>query len=275
MNVPRVVGVGEIQASLGPFEEIAPIGGPSGSGECWRVRVNGQIHVVKIIVREHEPGRFEREVAALGRLNSPRVMRVFHTGEIVTPAGRFPYLESEFVPGGSLFEHLRRGVPTDVDLRAFLLELLRGLAELDTSLIVHRDLKPENIILRDGNWGHPVVIDLGICRLVDQTPFTVYPWAMGTWPYMAPEQLRAERATHRSDIWAATVIAAEAAAGAHPFRRGERAPPPDWDQRLRAGVTIPGSRPAGLRDWALRAGNYRAYRRPTAARSIELLEGGW
>jgi serine/threonine protein kinase len=272
----RRVSADEVNAALGPFDELNPLGDRSGSGECWVTRNGDQLEVVKVVVHEHEPGRFAREVEALARLASPRVMRVHDQGSVTTSAGTFPYLRSEFVEGGNLSDYLRSNPPPDdPTLREFLLELLRGLGELADARIVHRDLKPENIILRDGQPGHPVVIDLGLSRLVDTTSFTVYPWAFGTWPYMAPEQLRAERATDRSDVWAAAIIAAEVAAGEHPFYRGEASIPNDWNVRLLAGPSIRGSRPAALRDWVSAGANYRAYRRPSAARSVQHLEETW
>lgn len=273
---PRLVDADEVNNLLGPFDEIIPIGDRSGSGECWVARNGTDRHVIKIVVHEHEPGRFEREVRALARISSSRLMRVIDHGEIAARAGTFPYLRSEFVPGGNVREHLARDpLPDDATIRAFLLELLRGLIELDEARIVHRDLKPENIVLRNGDWAQPVIIDLGLSRLVDASSFTVYPWAMGTWQYMAPEQLRAERANDRSDVWATAIMAAELAAGVHPFHRGEPTLPHDWDDRLQAGPTVPGSRPAALRDWIAAAAHYRAYRRPSAARSATDLEANW
>lgn len=273
----RTVTAQDIEASLGSFDSLTEIGQPSGSGECWRAERGGQVFALKVIVKEHEPGRFDREVEALKRLNSSRVMRVDSRGELQTASGnRYPYLLSEFVPGGDLGSHLSAGTPTDAELREFLLELLRALEELHAVGVVHRDLKPENVILRDGKWETPVIIDLGLSRLVDATSFTVYPWAFGTWPYMAPEQLGAERAIEQTDIWAIAVIAAEVSTGAHPFRQpGEKSPPPDWDSRLRGGITVPGSRPAALHELVARAGHHRAYRRPTATNAIALIEGSW
>lgn len=272
----RRVNADEVNSALGPFDALDPIGDRSGSGECWVARTGDDHHVVKIIVHEHEPGRFEREVSALARLDSPRVMQVHDHGEITTPGGTFPYLRSEFIPGGNLAVHLATDpAPADATIRGFVIEFVRGLAEFADARIVHRDLKPENVILRDGLWNQPVIIDLGLSRLVDATTFTVYPWAMGTWRYMAPEQLRAERANDRSDVWAAAIIAAEVAAGSHPFFRGEASIPRDWDTRLRAGPTVPSSRPAALRDWISAGAHYRGYRRPSAARSVELLEETW
>ena len=57
---------------------------------------------------------------------------------------------------------------------------------------------------------------------------------------MAPEQLRAERATDRSDLWALAVVAGELAAGRHPFWQGEAVrPPADWDEDYGAASPCP------------------------------------
>jgi serine/threonine protein kinase len=243
----RVVTESDLQAALGPFDELVPIGARSGSGEAWRARKGSDVLGVKVVVHEHQPGRFSREVAALKRITSPRVMRIIDDGTIPVGGTDYPYIVSEYVEGQNVRDQLAGGAPDDAELREFLVQLLRGLEEFKDVEIVHRDLKPENIICRDSRWTEPVIIDLGLSRLIDaSTPLTVYPWLGGTWQYMAPEQLRGERAYHKTDMWAVGVIAAELAAGHHPFYRpGETPLPPDWDDRLRAGISVPGSRPAG------------------------------
>lgn len=275
--MPRTITEGDIQAALGPFDELTPIGSQSGSGEAWRACKGTDVLGIKVIVHEHEPGRFAREVDALKRISSPRVMRILDDGKLTVGTDTYPYLVSEFVEGRNVREQLVGfGPPTDVELRAFLIELLRGLEEFKTAGIVHRDLKPENIILRIGDWTQPVIIDLGLSRLIDATSMTVYPWGYGTWLYMAPEQLRGERAIHQSDMWAVAVIAGELAGGQHPFHRpGEMPIPTDWDTRLRARISLPGSRPAALRDVIVMAGDYRAYRRSDAHRAREMIEANW
>lgn len=265
----------DIEAALGPCEEAARVGSPSGMGECWRVVQNGEVKACKVITRSYESERFDREVEAMQRIGSPRVVRVLGRGMLTTAddGEDHPYLLSDFLPGGDVRENVTaNGWPDDAQLRAFLLAVLGGVAELHRENVVHRDLKPENIILLNGDWTQPVIIDLGLSRLIDLSSVTVYPWAGGTWPYMAPEQLQGERAFDRSDVWAITVIAAELASQQHPFWRDERNPPPDWDARLQAGMAIPGSRPAGLRDWLRSAGAYPGYRRPTAEDARQQLE---
>jgi serine/threonine protein kinase len=276
MPAGRVTSEADIQAALGPFDELVPIGGPSGSGEAWRARSGQDVFAVKVVVHEHEPGRFEREVAALKLIDSARVMRILRDGHLTVGGTTYPYIVSEFVEGQNARGQLAAGAPNDDDLRSFLVELLRGLEEIKAAGIVHRDLKPENVILRGGDWAQPVVIDLGLSRLIDASSMTVYPWAYGTWQYMAPEQLRGERAIHQSDMWAVAVIAGELATGQHPFHRpGETPLPADWDARLRAGVIVPGSRPAALRDMVAAVGDYRAYRRTDARRTREAIEAAW
>lgn len=268
----------DIEAALGACEEAARMGSPSGSGECWRLVQNGQVFACKVVTKMSEPERFEREVTGLQRINSPRVVNVRGRGELTTAddGTQHPYLLSEFLDGGDVRANLAAsGVPDDASLRAFLHGTLEGIEQLHAANIIHRDIKPENIILRGGDWTQPVLIDLGLSRLVDLSSLTVYPWAGGTWPYMAPEQLRAERAMDRTDLWALAVVAGELATGQHPFWRGEGTPPADWDARLQAGIAVPGGRPAGLRDWVREAGHYAAYRRPTASRARQRLDELW
>ncbi len=247
-------------------------------GECWRIVQNGAVTACKVITTGYDEERFNREVSAMQRINSSRVVRVFSRGKLTTAddGKEHPYFLSEFLAGGDVRQHIDSGhQPNDGELRAFTLAVLEGVADLHAASVVHRDLKPENILLLNGDWTQPVIIDLGLARLIDLTSVTVYPWIGGTWTYMAPEQLRAERAFDRTDIWAVAVIAAELAAARHPFWQGEPHPPPDWDSRLRAGMTIPGFRPAGLRDWLRIAGAYPGYRRPAATVAKQQLETMW
>jgi serine/threonine protein kinase len=247
-------------------------------GECWRIVQNGEVKACKVITKTYDPERFDREVKAMQRINSPRVVRVHDRGMLITAddGKQPPDLLSDYLAGGDVREHIIAGNwPDDGQLRAFTLAVLEGVEELHRENVVHRDLKPDNIILLNGDWTKPVIIDLGLARLIDLTTVTVYPWIGGTWTYMAPEQLRAERAFDRTDVWAVAVIVAELAAGQHPFWRGEPNPPADWHGRLQAGMNIPGSRPAGLRDWLLLAGEYRGYRRPTAIIARQQLESMW
>ena len=64
--------------------------------------------------------------------------------------------------------------------------------------LLHRDLKPANVALRSGDYGQPVILDLGFAKLLDIESITKYPTLIGTTLYMAPEQLRGEERRGRA-----------------------------------------------------------------------------
>jgi eukaryotic-like serine/threonine-protein kinase len=162
--MPRVMQDTEISAQLGPFDAVTPIGEPSGSGECWKLEKGSSIEALKVIVKNPEPERFDREVHALERVDSPLVMDVHHFGNDLAAADgtRYCYLVSEFIDGGDVRRHINAGsLPDDAELREFIHAVARGLELLHSNQIIHRDIKPENIVLRGGDWANPVIIDLG------------------------------------------------------------------------------------------------------------------
>jgi serine/threonine-protein kinase len=95
--------------------------------------------------------------------------------------------------------------------------LLVGVRDIHASGTIHRDIKPGNIALRDGNWSQPVLLDLGLARGVDETTITVYPGRIGTARYMAPEQLKGQRARKAADLFAAGAVVRELIGRRHPF----------------------------------------------------------
>jgi serine/threonine protein kinase len=170
----------EITHKLGAFDAVSPLGSPSGSGECWKLERGAEALALKVIVKHPDPDRFDREVEALQRVESARVMHLVDYGTDLAAADgtEYSYLLSEFIDGGDLRSHLvAESVPPDDQLRSFLVGCLEGLKVLHEHQIIHRDFKPENVVLRGGNWSDPVVIDLGLSRLLDLTTLTVYPWA--------------------------------------------------------------------------------------------------
>lgn len=267
----------DIEDALGPCDDARRVGSPSGMGECWRVEQGGEVVACKVVLQPGENERFEREVAALARLDSARVVAVRGHGSMrLRSDGKDrKYLLSDFIEGGDALVNARSALPDEPQLRAFLAGVLDGLIDLHGAAVIHRDIKPENVILRGSDWTDPVLIDLGLSRLPDLTSMTRYPWAGGTWPFMAPEQLAGERATPRSDVWALAVVASLLALGRHPLRAdGEETLPADWDARLLNGVPMT-SKYAGLDAWLSATGQRAGYRRPDAAGARKLLDQVW
>lgn len=122
-----------------------------------------------------------------------------------------------FVPGGDLQQTLLAHRADQDELRGLAVGLLAGVEAMHAVDLLHRDLKPANIALLDGDFARPVILDLGLTKLPDVESMTKYPARMGTPLYMAPEQLRQERARRASDLWAVAVVLYEASTGHHPY----------------------------------------------------------
>ena len=163
--------------------------------------------------------RFRREADAVSRLSHPNTVQVFDFGR--TP--RFVYLVMELVRGEDLGTILRRDGPLPWRrVRAIVAQVCEALAEAHEAGIVHRDLKPENLLLTRGRDGRDVVkvVDFGLAKLRDveeANAVTARGSLVGTPYYMSPEQIRAEEADGRSDIYSLGAVMYRMLTGQPPF----------------------------------------------------------
>ncbi|GEM_PF-5774237 len=183
--------------------------GKGGMGSVYHaVAKNGAEVAVKIpfLYNDQFLPRFQREVLLLKKINHPNVVQYISDGTLVDGT---PYLVCEFIHGNSLGEVLEKKwekaiMPWDlVGLIAW--QTLRGLAAMHAQDLLHRDIKPDNLMLtvRDGT-PHITIIDLGIARSLDpDVPrHTAVGVAVGSPRQMAPELIRQQEATERTDIYA-------------------------------------------------------------------------
>jgi len=164
-------------------------------------------------------GRFRKEALALAQLNHPNIGTVF---DFNTENG-VDFLVMEFVVGESLKDQIARRPLAERDVVALGIQIASALEEAHERRIIHRDLKPGNILVTPK--GQAKVLDFGLARLLrpeaeaEMTATVSETQAVaGTLPYMAPEQLRAQPADTRTDIWALGVVLYEMASGARPFQ---------------------------------------------------------
>ncbi|MDP9152218.1 MAG: serine/threonine protein kinase, partial [Myxococcota bacterium] len=77
--------------------------------------------------------------------------------------------------------------------------------------LVHRDVSPQNVIV--GADGVARVVDFGIAKAAGRLAVTCEPARKGKIAYMAPEQLRAQPVSVRTDVYAASVVLWECLTG--------------------------------------------------------------
>jgi serine/threonine-protein kinase len=160
--------------------------------------------------------RYRRESEIGSRLNHPHIQRMLNTTEKRSEE----YLVVEYIEGQTLRhvleEYEGKPLPVEEALR-ITIQICDAVAYCHEHGVYHRDLKPENIMLQpDGNVK---IIDFGIALLEGARRVT---WrglsgTVGTPDYMAPEQLRGERGTASSDIYAVGMMLYEMLCGRTPF----------------------------------------------------------
>ncbi len=156
---------------------------------------------------------FEVEQMIAPRLAGPHVARVIATGDFAV----MPYVVTERIAGGSLLARFD-GRPHPVDeVIETAARIAQAVHDLHRQHVVHLDLKPANVLQRE--TGEMVLIDLGLARhdLLPDLLAEEFTIPMGTWPYIAPEQVLRERRDPRSDVFALGAMVYEMATGAKPF----------------------------------------------------------
>ncbi|WP_185230309.1 TOMM system kinase/cyclase fusion protein [Teredinibacter franksiae] len=150
--------------------------------------------------------RFERETLLGSKLQHPHIVRLLDKGKC---GDDIIYAVFEFIEGVSLKERLAESGPlAPADAAEVMAQVLDALAHAHDRGVVHRDIKPANIILTEtGAKIHAKILDFGIGALVnearqlDYKSITLTQETLGTPSYTAPEQLRGEPPTPKTDLY--------------------------------------------------------------------------
>ncbi len=218
------MGRTEIEVVAGRYRLREQLG-RGGMGVVWRAhdeRLDRDV-AVKILHPwvADEPDlreRFEREAAALARLEHPNVVRLYdvidHRGATV--------LVMELIEGDSLAALVAgRSFPWD-EVRVLLAPVAAALAHAHARGVVHRDLTPANVLV-ERRTGRLVVTDFGLARLArSSTSLPASGVLAGTPEYWAPEQASGRETGPPTDLYALGVVLFRMLTGSVPFTGEDR-----------------------------------------------------
>jgi serine/threonine-protein kinase len=198
--------------------------GEGGFGQVWRAtRSDGSLVAIKILhlelIRSNDAlTRFDRELTAIERLDHRHVVRALDRGTL--PDGR-PYLVLEYIDGPSLRDVIHeRGSLPPTEMLKILEPLCEALATAHELGLVHRDVKASNVILgHDAQGPRAVLLDFGLVKLLDSEGpgLTSSRSMLGTPAAMAPEQMKGQPVTARTDVYALGLLAFHMLTGAPAF----------------------------------------------------------
>jgi Tol biopolymer transport system component len=222
---------------LGPYEITAPLGA-GGMGEVFRARDTrlGRDVAVKVLPRHLSAtpevrARFEREAKTVSGLNHPHICTLHDVGR----EGDTDYLVMELVEGETLAERLAKGALPTAEVLELGGQIADALDRAHRAGVIHRDLKPGNVMLTKSG---AKLMDFGLARATGMagpaggsgvamatvthsptmaTPLTAEGTIVGTFQYMAPEQLEESEADARSDLWALGCVLYEMATARRAF----------------------------------------------------------
>ena len=164
--------------------------------------------------------RLLREAKSAAALDHPYICKVYEVGQ--SEGG--DYIAMEYVEGETIEDNLANGPPPLTTVIRLASEIAEALEKAHDKGIVHRDLKPSNVMFTPD--GHVKVLDFGLAKKVGPGEVleitsgqTKKGSAVGTLPYMSPEQVRGETIDARSDIFSLGVTLYEMLTGVHPFRQ--------------------------------------------------------
>ena len=202
--------------TIGRYELVEKLG-QGGMGVVYRAfdPLLQRVVAVKLIAAleadQELRERFFREARAAGQLSHKNIITIYDLGE---HEGQ-PFLAMEYLEGQDLQQRMTSPAAMSLARKLELaIEICEGLEYAHLHGVIHRDIKPANIFITNG--GIAKILDFGLARLIT-SELTNSNMMMGTLNYMAPEQVRGERADHRSDIFSAGVVLYEVLGGRRAF----------------------------------------------------------
>ena len=215
---------------LGAYDLVALIGA-GGMGEVYKARdtrldrtVAVKILPAALAADPEFRERFDREARAISQLTHAHICTLYDVGEHDGAA----FLVMEYLEGETLADRLTKGaLPLDEALKVAI-QIADALSAAHRQGIVHRDLKPGNVMLTKAG---AKLLDFGLAKssgpaiagagfsMLPTTPanLTAQGTILGTFQYMAPEQLEGLEADARTDIFAFGAVLYEILTGRKAF----------------------------------------------------------
>jgi serine/threonine protein kinase len=221
---------------IGHYKIINSLGS-GGMGEVYLAqdtkldrKVALKILPAELAANQDRMRRFAQEAKAAAALNHPNIAHIYEIGE----SDGVNFIAMEYIEGDTLRQLLSRRMLELKRVAEFAAQVASGLSVAHKEGIIHRDIKPENLIVTANR--QIKILDFGLAKLAEKqrvsagvseltTAYmpaggpaeTIPGTVMGTVAYMSPEQARAEKLDHRTDVFSLGIVVYEMLTGRRPF----------------------------------------------------------
>ena len=162
---------------------------------------------------------FRNEVHLVAKLRHPNIVTLYEANLAEPPA----YYAMEFVEGMQLDPYLAQRDASLEERLALVRAIAEAMGYAHAQGVVHRDLKPQNVLVDTD--GQPHIVDFGIAKWLRRddpdeagAEGATHEGAIGTYGYIAPEQVRGDDVDARADIYGLGALLFHLVSG-HPARR--------------------------------------------------------
>lgn len=170
------------------------------------------LHINSLQTTTQQHKRFEREIMLCAQLQHPNIINLLDQGEVGNQLfAVFPYID-----GITLKQRLfSNGALSPIESINIMMQILKALIHAHDQGVIHRDIKPANIMLtKTGTITQAIMLDFGISTLTEPyrnqefINLTLTQESLGSPSYAAPEQLRGDTCTTKTDIylWGLTLV---------------------------------------------------------------------
>ena len=179
-------------------------------GEHIHLDTMAAIKVLQTHLTGSDIDEFREEARFIAHLKHPHIIPVLDFGV----ENNLPFLVMEYAQDGTLRQRHPKGIPVPFNLiLSYVKQVASALQYAHNQNVIHRDVKPENMLVNSAN--DVLLTDFGLA-MVSQSSHQTSKDAIGTVPYMSPEQLQGKPQI-ASDQYALGIVTYEWLTGTRPF----------------------------------------------------------
>lgn len=157
--------------------------------------------------------RVHREIDIMKNLNHPNIVSLY---EAVPDKYNNIYLIMEYCPNGNFASFLNRKPLKEKYARRYMRQLMEATRYLYDNKILHRDIKPHNILLTENNTLK--LTDFGFAKIFHNDTDKLSQTICGSPIYMAPEIIKCNHYSIKTDLWSLGVLLYEMIIGTPPYK---------------------------------------------------------